>query len=68
MKVKHNLLKYEKHLTAAQRKLDTLPIKRLTSGNATMKSMFVELESKSTPVEALNGTVEENNATNNEEK
>lgn len=68
MKVKDNLLKSEKHLTAAERKLDTLTIKKLTSGNATMKAMFAELESKSNPVEALNGNVEENNATNNEEK
>lgn len=68
MKVKDNLLKSEKHLTAAERKLDTLTIKKLTSGNATMKAMFDELESKSNPVEALNGNVEENNATNNEEE
>lgn len=68
MKVKDNLLKSEKHLTAAERKLDTLTIKKLTSGNATMKAMFAELESKSNPVEALNGNVEENNATNNEEE
>lgn len=68
MKVKDNLLKSEKHLTAAERKLDTLTIKKLTSGNATMKAMFAELESKSNLVEALNGNVEENNATNNEEK
>lgn len=68
MKVKDNLLKSEKHLTAAERKLDTLTIKKLTSDNATMKAMFAELESKSNPVEALNGNVEENNATNNEEK
>lgn len=68
MKVKDNLLKTEKHLTAAERKLDTLTIKKLTSGNATIKAMFAELESKSNPVEALNGNVEENNATNNEEK
>lgn len=67
MKVKDNLLKSEKHLTAAERKLDTLTIKRLTSGNATMKAMFAELESQSKPAEALNGNVEENNATNNEE-
>lgn len=60
MKVKDNLLKSEKHLTAAERKLDTLTIKKLTSGNATMKAMFAELESKSNPVEALNGNVEEN--------
>ena len=68
MKVKDNLLKSEKHLTAAERKLDTPTIKKLTSGNATMKAMFAELESKSNPVEALNGNVEENNATNNEEE
>lgn len=68
MKVKDNLLKSEKHLTAAERKLDTLTIKKLTSGNATMKAMFAELESKSNPVEAMNGNVEENNATNNEEE
>lgn len=68
MKVKDNLLKSEKHLTVAERKLDTLTIKKLTSGNATMKAMFAELESKSNPVEALNGNVEENNATNNEEE
>ena len=68
MKVKDNLLKSEKHLTAAERKLDTLTIKKLTSGHATMKAMFAELESKSNPVEALNGNVEENNATNNEEE
>lgn len=68
MKVKDNLLKSEKHLTAAERKLDTLTIKKLTSGNATMKAMFAELESKSNPVEALNGNVEENNATNKEEE
>lgn len=68
MKVKDNLLKSEKHLTAAERKLDTLTIQKLTSGNATMKAMFAELESKSNPVEALNGNVEENNATNNEEE
>lgn len=68
MKVKDNLLKSEKHLTAAERKLDTLTIKKLTSCNATMKAMFAELESKSNPVEALNGNVEENNATNNEEE
>ena len=68
MKVKDNLLKSEKHLTAAERKLDTLTIKKLTSDNATMKAMFAELESKSNPVEALNGNVEENNATNNEEE
>ena len=68
MKVKDNLLKSEKHLTAAERKLDTLTIKKLTSGNATMKAMFAELESKSNPVEALNGNVEENNVTNNEEE
>lgn len=68
MKVKDNLLKSEKHLTAAERKLDTLTIKKLTSGNATMKAMFAEFESKSNPVEALNGNVEENNATNNEEE
>ena len=68
MKVKGNLLKSERHLTAAERKLDTLTIKKLTSGNATMKAMFAELESKSNPVEALNGNVEENNATNNEEE
>lgn len=68
MKVKDNLLKSEKHLTAAERKLDTLTIKKLTSGNATMKAMFAELESKSNPVEALNGNVEGNNATNNEEE
>lgn len=68
MKVKDNLLKSEKHLTAAERKLDGLTIKKLTSGNATMKAMFAELESKSNPVEALNGNVEENNATNNEEE
>lgn len=68
MKVKDNLLKSEKHLTAAERKLDTLTIKKLTSGNATMKAMFDELESKSNPVEALNGNVEENNAMNNEEE
>lgn len=68
MKVKDNLLKSEKHLTAAERKLDALTIKKLTSGNATMKAMFAELESKSNPVEALNGNVEENNATNNEEE
>ena len=68
MKVKDNLLKSEKHLTAAERKLDTLTIKKLTSGNATMKAMFAELESKSNPAEALNGNVEENNATNNEEE
>lgn len=68
MKVKDNLLKSEKHLTAAERKLDTLTIKKLTSGNATMKAMFAELESKSNSVEALNGNVEENNATNNEEE
>lgn len=60
MKVKDNLLKSEKHLTAAERKLDTLTIKKLTSGNATMKAMFAELESKSNPVEALNGNVDEN--------
>lgn len=60
MKVKDNLLKSEKHLTAAERKLDTLTIKKLTSGNATMKAMFAELESKSNPAEALNGKVEEN--------
>lgn len=60
MKVKDNLLKSEKHLTAAERKLDTLTIKKLTSDNATMKAMFAELESKSNPVEALNGNVEEN--------
>ena len=60
MKVKDNLLKSEKHLTAAERKLDTLTIKKLTSGNATMKAMFAELESKSNPAEALNGNVEEN--------
>lgn len=60
MKVKDNLLKSEKHLTAAERKLDTLTIKKLTSSNATMKAMFAELESKSNPVEALNGNVEEN--------
>lgn len=60
MKVKDNLLKSEKHLMAAERKLDTLTIKKLTSGNATMKAMFAELESKSNPVEALNGNVEEN--------
>jgi hypothetical protein len=68
MKVKDNLLKSEKHLTAAERKLDTLTIKKLTSGNATMKAMFAELESKSNPAEALNGNVEENNAANNEEE
>lgn len=68
MKVKDNLLKSEKHLTAAERKLDTLTIKKLTSGNATMKAMFAKLESNSNPVEALNGNVEENNATNNEEE
>lgn len=68
MKVKDNLLKSEKHLTAAERKLDTLTIKKLTSGNATMKAMFAELESKSNPVEASNGNVEENNVTNNEEE
>ena len=68
MKVKDNLLKSEKHLTAAERKLDMLTIKKLTSGNATMKAMFAELESKSNPAEALNGNVEENNATNNEEE
>lgn len=68
MKVKDNLLKSEKHLTAAERKLDTLTIKKLTCDNATMKAMFAELESKSNPVEALNGNVEENNATNNEEE
>lgn len=68
MKVKDNLLKSEKHLTAAERKLDTLTIKKLTSGNATMKAMFAELESKSNPVEALNENVEENNATNNEKE
>ncbi len=68
MKVKDNLLKSEKHLTAAERKLDTLTIKKLTSGNATIKAMFAELESKSNPVETLNGNVEENNATNNEEE
>lgn len=68
MKIKDNLLKSEKHLTAAERKLDALTIKKLTSGNATMKAMFAELESKSNPVEALNGNVEENNATNNEEE
>lgn len=68
MKVKDNLLKSEKHLTAAERKLDTLTIKKLTSGNATMKAMFAELESKSNPVEAWNGNVEENNATNNDEE
>lgn len=60
MKVKDNLLKSEKHLTAAERKLDTLTIKKLTSGNATMKAMFAELESKSNPIEVLNGNVEEN--------
>lgn len=64
MKVKDNLLKSEKHLTAAERKLDTLTIKKLTSGNATMKAMFAELESKSNPVEALNGNVEENKEDN----
>lgn len=64
MKVKDNLLKSEKHLTAAERKLDTLTIKKLTSGNATMKAMFDELESKSNPVEALNGNVEENKEDN----
>lgn len=68
MKVKDNLLKSEKHLTVAERKLDTLTIKKLTSGNATMKAMFAELESKSNPVEALNENVEENNATNNEKE
>ena len=64
MKVKDNLLKSEKHLTAAERKLDTLTIKKLTSGNATMKAMFAELESKSNPVEALNGNVEKNKEDN----
>lgn len=64
MKVKDNLLKSEKHLTAAERKLDTLTIKKLTSGNATMKAMFAEIESKSNPVEALNGNVEENKEDN----
>ena len=64
MKVKDNLLKSEKHLTAAERKLDTLTIKKLTSGNATMKAMFAELESKSNPAEALNGNVEENKEDN----
>ena len=64
MKVKDNLLKSEKHLTAAERKLDTLTIKKLTSGNATMKAMIAELESKSNPVEALNGNVEENKEDN----
>lgn len=68
MKVKDNLLKSEKHLTAAERKLDTLTIKKLTSGNATMKAMFAELESNAKLAEALNGNVEENNATNNEEE
>ena len=68
MKVKDNLLKSEKHLTAAERKLDGLTIKKLTSGNTTMKAMFAELESKSNPAEALSGQVEENNATNNEEE
>ena len=60
MKVKDNLLKSEKHLTAAERKLDTLTIKKLTSGNATMKAMFAELESNAKLAEALNGNVEEN--------
>lgn len=60
MKVKDNLLKSEKHLTAAERKLDTLTIKKLTSGNATMKAMFAELESSAKLAEALNGNVEEN--------
>ena len=64
MKVKDNLLKSEKHLSAAERKLDTLTIKKLTSGNATMKAMFAELESKSNPAEALNGNVEENKEDN----
>lgn len=68
MKVKDNLLKSEKHLTAAERKLDGLTIKKLTSGNTTMKAMFAELESKANPAEALSGQVEENNATNNEEE
>lgn len=68
MKVKDNLLKSEKHLTAAERKLDGLTIKKLTNGNTTMKAMFAELESKSNPAEALSGQVEENNATNNEEE
>lgn len=60
MKVKDNLLKSEKHLTAAERKLDTPTIKKLTSGNATMKAMFAELESNAKLAEALNGNVEEN--------
>lgn len=60
MKVKDNLLKSEKHLTAAERKLDGLTIKKLTNGNATMKAMFAELESQPKPAEALNGQVEEN--------
>lgn len=68
MKVKDNLLKSEKHLTAAERKLDGLTIKKLTSGNTTMKAMFAELESNAKLAEALNGNVEENNATNNEEE
>ena len=68
MKVKDNLLKSEKHLTAAERKLDGLTIKNLTSGNTTMKAMFAELESNAKLAEALNGNVEENNATNNEEE
>lgn len=68
MKVKDNLLKSEKHLTAAERKLDGLTIKKLTSGNATMKAMFAELESNAKLAEALNGNVEEDNATNNEEE
>ncbi len=56
-KVKENLLKSEKHMTAAERKLDGLTIKKLTSGNATMQAMF----SKTKPVEALDGHVEEDN-------
>lgn len=69
MKVKDNLLKSEKHLTAAERKLDGLTIKKLTNGNATMKAMFAELESKSKPADVLNGQVEdERNATTNIEE
>ena len=43
-KIRDNLTKSEKHLTAANNKLDDLSVKKLTRHNPTMRDMFAALE------------------------
>jgi len=47
-KVKSNLISSDRNLRLANDKVDNLSIKKLTSGNKTMKDMFEKLESEDT--------------------